>query len=73
MQLKEYLQSRKISYAKFSELVGMSKNMIYYFSNNIRSPNKIAQLAIEYITIGEVSRKDWIKNKKENNEEQNEC
>lgn len=59
MKLIDYLKKNKITKTDFAKSIGLSRMTVNYY---IRSPEKatlLAKIAIEYLTVGEVARKDW--------------
>jgi len=63
MQLKEYLDSRNLSFAEFAELIGVSKSCISHYVNKKRNPSLYTALRIREVTKGKVSLEDLLEEK----------
>jgi len=59
MNLRDYLKREKMTRERFAKKVGVSRVTLqrYIFKRTV--PSLSIQLAIEYLTSGDVSRDDW--------------
>jgi predicted transcriptional regulator len=59
MKLNDYLKKNKMTKTDFAKSLGMSRVTINYYIKNPEKTTLLAKIAIEYITVGEVTRNDW--------------
>lgn len=63
MKLKDYLEKEGLKLEKFAKKIGKSRVTLYRWLNGITMPDELQQKAIEKITKGQVTLKDWKEEK----------
>lgn len=60
MELKNYLESKKISHTKFAEELGVSQVTVTRYVNGNRKPSMRQAFKIQEITNNKVKVGDWF-------------
>ena len=58
-RLFAYLKRHKIKKHEFAQMLGISRVTLYNYLNNAKQAPLSVKLAVEYLTTGEIRRKDW--------------
>ena len=59
MKLEKYLHDNRITKSLFAKMCGVSRATLFRYMTGKSTPKKAFQLAIKYLSNGEVTEKDW--------------
>ena len=59
MKLREYLQTRGITYKSFGEAIGRTGTSVYRYATARSTPDDETMMAINYVTNGAVQPNDF--------------
>jgi len=62
MKLKDYLKENNMTIMRFSQSIGLNRATLSYYIHGTKKIPLYVKLAIEYVTLREVTVGDWDEN-----------